>query len=94
MKISTTSFLKDLDGSDLKDLSVGKTLAGIVGSQTKAVDPMKNFILAQKFYTQDEVEIDVSDLNLVKECVKTSDRFTSIVTGQLLIILNEKTETK
>ncbi len=98
MKINTTSVLKYINGKELeisKDekLTFGKALAEIlVNSKTQG--KMKAYTLATKLYENDSVEVDASDLAIIKEAVKTTDRFNIAVTGQCEQLLEEVKETK
>ncbi len=97
MKIQTQTILKNFAGENLKyqdsELTIGKAISTII-STVKSVDPMRNFILGQKLYSDKEVEINQSDLDFLKKSIKenaASDQyiFTSLVTGQVLSILEQ-----
>ena len=51
---------------------------------------MKYFILAQKFYTGKEVDLDTADLELVKKAIEKTDQYNNLVNGQLLLLLTKK----
>lgn len=91
MTINTKTKLKDLKGKEL-ELTAGDALGNILVSH-KCGGKMKVFVLAQKFATQDSVDIDAADLALTKKAIEEDESYLPLVTGQLLIILGEN-ETK
>lgn len=97
MTIDLKQSLKNLKDEDLKDetgivLTLGKALSNILLANETG-DKMKLFLLAKKCFTEDSLEVDASDLNLIKEAVKTTKAYlNAIVTGQCEIILNEVKE--
>ena len=92
MKINTKQVLTGFDSKPLPsengDLTVSAVISKCLGAE-KSPDPLKAFILAQKFYTQDEVEVDASDKIFIKEAMRSSQFWTPLVIGQILIILDE-----
>lgn len=93
MKIKTTNVLKDFEGADIENLTVGKMIARVLGNE-KQPDPFKAYILAMEFYKKDEVEIDEADLRIVKEAVKKTEFYTPLAIGQVLQVLEEAKEVK
>lgn len=94
MKINTQNKIKALDNKEL-DLTIGQAIANILlASETGG--KMKLFILAQKFFQDKFVDIDKADLDLVKNSIENSKGiYTALVTGQLLVMLDEiKEESK
>jgi hypothetical protein len=85
MKIKTK--LKDLAGKEL-DLTIGKAISDILLA-SEAGGKMKLFILAQKFYSDETIDLDKVDLGLVKEAIETSKVYLPLVTGQLLVLLDD-----
>lgn len=95
MKIHTGQAIKDLKGKDVSSpdgvFKVGTALSNIL-LETKSGGKMKMFILAQKCYTEDFVEVDESDLSLIRQAVEHTESYNNLVTGQLLILLENKKE--
>lgn len=96
MKINTKIKFKDITGEEIiteegKTVSVSDVLPNILLASSG--DKMKLFLLAQKIATQSSVEVDQSDMDIIKEAIKSADFrvFTNLLTGQLLVLLNEKT---
>ncbi len=93
MKINTTIELKQLDGKVLKNevnepVKLGKILANIIVSNETG-GKMKLYELGTKLYQKDEVEVDSSDLILLKGAVETCKLYNALILGQCALILNE-----
>lgn len=90
MIIKANTELKNLKGEVLKNedgvLNLGIALSNILIS-SKAGGKMKMFVLAQKLFKDDTVEVDQSDFNMIKESVKTSEIYSNLVLGQCELIL-------
>ena len=93
MKINTKQGIKDLKGDVLKDASgedftIGGFLANqlIIPRETpiKGLSPIKAWSLAQKFYNEDEVELDKADALVIKDMVEAIEGISPMVTAQIL----------
>lgn len=92
MRINTQTVLKNLKGEPLqnegKDYTLGDALANIL-SVDQTGGKMKLWLLAQKFSTNKEVELDTADLALVKTAAENTKSFTPLLAGQVLCLLEE-----
>lgn len=91
MKIQTNKELKNLKGDIIKNekgtpVTFGYYLGEILLAD-KSGGKMKLFILAQKCATQDSVEVDESDLAMIKSAVEKTEIVSNLVSGQLLVYL-------
>ena len=91
MNIDCEIELKDLSGAVLKDsegvFTLGKALGNII-VDAKEGGKMKLYILATKlFQAKGKVEVDESDLSLIKKVVASSETYKAIVIGQIEQIL-------
>ena len=97
MKINTQEELVNLEGQKLKDgggnATLGKCIANMLISAEEN-GKMKLFILAQKFYKDNFVEVDSSDLILIKNVVGKTKIYNALVAGQIELILEELKEEK
>lgn len=97
MKINAKEVLKGLGGEELKMgdtvVTVGETISNILLTDTKG-GKMKLYSLAQKFYNDKNIELDDADFSLVKTSVETSPAYNALVIGQLLVILDNCSNTK
>lgn len=94
--IDTKIELKTIQGkvmtvsdTDNTPFTLGKGISNIltVPRKTKTLDPMKVYILAQKFYNDDVVELDDADFKAVKTIIETNEGYGALLTGQILLIL-------
>jgi hypothetical protein len=92
MILETKQALKNLKGDELKageeTLYLGEALANIMLSD-EAGGKMKLFVLAQKLFKENKLEVDSADLSLIKECVKRTKVYNALVAGQVEILLED-----
>ncbi len=93
MKINTKTPLKTLKGEVIngatdQEFTIGDAISNILAS-SETGGKLKLFILAQKFATEDQVEVDSADLGLIKSAVEGSKAYTPLVSGQVLQILED-----
>lgn len=98
MQINTKIELKDLLGKPLeasKDviLTLGLALSNILISAEEG-GKMKLFILAKKFFEEKAVDLDNSDLALVKNIVGKTKIYNALVAGQVELILEDLKDVK
>lgn len=90
MKIDTGKAIINLKGedytSDGKNLTVGHVLAEALAASDMG-GKMKLFLLAQKCYAAESVEMDEVDLSLTKKAVEVCKSYNNIIIGQTLLAL-------
>lgn len=92
MKIDLKQPIKDLAGKpiinpDKTDFTFGQALSEILVSADTG-GKMKLFTLAQKIYTEKQIEVDEADFKLIKDSVEQTKAYTNaIVAGQILVYL-------
>lgn len=90
ININNSQALTDFKGQPLKqgeqDLTVGDSLSIILSGKT--TNPTLGYILGKKFANDKEVQLKAEDVVFVKECVEKNELFHTIVTGQLLELLD------
>jgi len=80
---------EEIKSEDGESFTVGKSLANtIINPKLWKGDKIKAFILSQKLYTEDVVEIDASDLSNIKKAVEANTDTSFLITGQILVILD------
>ena len=87
MQINTKTKLKNVDGKEL-ELTIGEAISNILVSAEEG-GKMKLWILGQKFYNDKSVELDASDVDLVKSSIDKTKIYKVLVTGQLLVLIDE-----
>lgn len=86
MIINCEKVLKDLSGNDIfekKDVkfTIGKALGNIVVDGREG-GKMKLYTLGTKLYSGKKVEVDESDLEMIKRIVETSESYNALILGQ------------
>lgn len=97
MQLKTQEFIKDLANEDVKDVTVGKALSNIV-LMIKS-DPLRAYVMAQKLYSENVVELSLADFDWIKTAIKDHGReayANALIPGQLLVLLSklEKNQTE
>lgn len=75
--------LLSLDGQEIADAHAGKLLANVLVSAGKG-DAMKYWTWAQKLYAGEELSLDPSDMETLKNFVKESDTMSILAKAQIL----------
>ena len=92
MKIKTGQKVLTLKGEPYKqggeELKVGHVIAeSLAGDRTGG--KMKMYLLAQKAYDEEEMEVDAADLSLIKKSVSECTSYNNVIVGQVLAALEE-----
>jgi hypothetical protein len=85
--------LKQLSGEPMEGNEegshAGKLLGGLLGSSNETTQPIKFFDWALKFYNKQPLELDSTDLEILKKFIKESRRLYVIAQAQLLNCITE-----
>lgn len=97
MTIPAGKILTNLKGEPLKDgeddVTLGSALANmLLGAQEGG--KMKLYSLAQEVYKGKNLEVDAADLALIKGVVEKSGTYSALVSGQILLALEEVSSKK
>lgn len=92
MKIEAKKVLVNLKGEPLKnmekqDFTVGEAIANIL-LDNKTGGKAKMFVMSQKFYTDEIIDVDLVDLGIIKKAVEETESFNNLVNGQLIVMLS------
>ena len=86
--INTKQELVNFKGEPLKNgeniLTIADVICNILSGKTK--NQVLAWYLGKKFATEESIDLKAEELVFIKECVKETDFYVSIVTGQLLEI--------
>ena len=98
MKLNLNKPILTLDGSPFKEADgsnviLGKTIANALAMQSKG-DILKFFGWAQKMYKGEAVEMDKSDLNILKGFIEEIQTLPIITKGQALEAIAEAEKNK
>lgn len=93
MKLNAKTVLEDLKGNPLKDsdsdvVTIGVALANILVADDSG-GKMKLYILGQKLYKGQGIDVDPSDLALMKSATEKTKVYNNLVTGQVLMELEK-----
>jgi valyl-tRNA synthetase len=77
---------KGIDGLDLEGAEMHKSLGNALAAATKG-DAVKMWSLATRIYAGEDVDLDPSDLEMIKEFVKNNEGFTNLAKAQIIEIL-------
>lgn len=85
-KVNFNVCFKDIEGNVMEQAHVGKSLGNALAGATKG-DALKMWSMAQRIYAGEEIELDPSDLLMIKDFINTTDGFTAMAKAQLLTML-------
>lgn len=89
-KIKTDKVLVDFKGNALKngseDLTIGDAIGVVLSGKTS--NPTLSWTLGKRFSNDKEVELKIEDAAFLKEVIEKNDMWTSLVTGQLIELLD------
>jgi len=90
--IKTGQVLKDFKGENLKNggenLTIGVAISTVLGSQVS--NPTLGWILGKKFATEESVDLKEEEIVFLKKELETNKQWLTLVTGQVLEILDSK----
>lgn len=89
-----TKPLVGLDGVSVKDIddkeiTLGKLLSGQLAQSNKG-DALKLFTWAQKCFNGEQLDLDPSDTQTLKDFIKNNESLTVLAKAQLLSVFKEK----
>ena len=91
MKIDTKKILVNLKGENLKNdkdepVTVGDAIGNIIITSDIG-GKMKMYVLAKKFVSEKEVDVDDADLLMIKDSIEKSKVYNALVCGQILQLI-------
>lgn len=91
MQIDPKQVLKGLAGKqyetpDKEPLTLGMVVAEALGTSPVA-GKMKSYVLAQKFWNDEKIELDAADVTLVRNAIESCTSYNNLVLGQALVLL-------
>jgi len=90
MKINLNKNITDLDGKEVQNSTIGKTIASFLAYNSKEGDAVKMWGWALKLNNNEELELDKSDFNTLKNLVITSKGvFTIAFIAQFIEAMGE-----
>jgi len=83
MELNLNVAITDLDGTDIADSNLGKTIAQTLAFARDG-DALKLFDIAIKLQKGETITLDTSDTTMLKERIKGADSLTNLVKAQAL----------
>lgn len=83
MELNLNITITDLEGNDIPESNLGKTIAQILAFARDG-DALKLFDIAIKLQKGEILTLDSSDTTMLKERIKASDSLTNLVKAQAL----------
>lgn len=92
-KVELNVFAKNVKGEDLPGLYIGQIASEEIcnGAAPKGT-ALKLWSIAQRLYKNEPIELDISDLQVLKDFIDASTTMTVMAKGQILEILNNATD--
>ena len=94
MTINLSKELQQLNGEIIRDdanngkpMTIGKAMAYELQNNPVSSEffgTLKAFVLMQKFYSDEQTEIDEADLKLLRELFENKTKFSALIAGQIL----------
>lgn len=89
MKVNLNQSLKGLDGIEMPNGNIGKIIANVLVNTTKG-DPIKYWGWALKLTNGEELDLDKSDFDTLKEFIKNTEQLPIITKAQSLLLFKEE----
>lgn len=88
MKLNFNFPISDLDGNEIPESNLGKTIANVLVSARDG-DALKLWDIALKLQKGTELDLDTSDTQMLKDRIKNADSITILVKAQALQVFQE-----
>lgn len=83
MKLNLNLPIVGLDGTEIADSNVGKLIAQVLAQGSKG-DALKFWHWAQKLYAGEELDLDPTDAETLKNAIKDNESLTILAKAQAL----------
>jgi len=83
MKLNLNLPIVGLDGTEIADSNVGKLIAQVLAQGSKG-DALKFWHWAQKLYAGEELDLDPTDAETLKNVIKDNESLTILAKAQAL----------
>lgn len=84
MKINLNKSIIDLSGKEIEGSNLGQLLAQMLASASTKENAVKMYYWAQKLYVGEEIDLDPSDLSILKSFVENNEQLTVLAKAQIL----------
>lgn len=84
MKINLNKPILALDGKEIEGSNLGQLLSQMLVSASTKENAVKMYYWAQKFYAGEEIDLDPTDLAILKSFVESNEQLTVLAKAQIL----------
>lgn len=84
MKINLNKPILALDGKEIEGSNLGQLLSQMLASASTKENAVKMYYWAQKFYAGEEIDLDPTDLAILKSFVESNEQLTVLAKAQIL----------
>jgi hypothetical protein len=84
MKINLNKSIVDLSGKEIEGSNLGQLLSQMLASASTKENAVKMYYWAQKLYSGEELDLDPSDLSILKSFVESNEQLTVLAKAQIL----------
>jgi hypothetical protein len=84
MKINLNKSIVDLSGKELEGSNLGQLVSQLLASSSSKENTIKMYYWAQKFYAGEELDLDPTDLSILKSFIEGNEQLTVLAKAQIL----------
>jgi len=84
MKVNLNHPILGLDGKEIEGKYLGELLSQMLASASTKENAVKMYYWATKLYGKEEIDLDPSDLSILKTFVESNEHMTVLAKAQIL----------
>jgi hypothetical protein len=84
MKINLNKSIVDLSGKEIEESNLGQLVSQLLASSSSKENTIKMYYWAQKLYAGEELDLDPTDLSILKSFIEGNEQLTILAKAQIL----------
>ena len=88
MKINLNKSIVDLSGKEIEGSNLGQLVSQLLASSSSKENTIKMYYWAQKFYAGEELDLDPTDLSILKSFIEGNEQLTVLAKAQILEVIS------
>jgi len=88
MKINLNKPIVDLSGKEIENSNLGQLLSQMLATASSKENTIKMYYWAQKFYAGEELDLDPTDLSILKSFIEGNEQLTVLAKAQILEVIS------
>jgi hypothetical protein len=84
MKINLNKSIVDLSGKEIEGSNLGQLVSQLLASSSSKENTIKMYYWAQKLYAGEELDLDPTDLSILKSFIEGNEQLTVLAKAQIL----------